>query len=330
MLEKKGSTKKRVGILRGGTGENYISSLEKGGEIISHIFENLSHKYRVFDILVDKKGVWHLNGVPVLPADLIHKVDVVWNISHPSLSIALNSLSITNVSLDSFSFALENSREMLREHLKQIGLPMSKHIILPVYQKDFDQSSPPLRQGYAGRARLRHGEADPIAQYAIKKAKEVFEKFSSPWIVRSFSLSNETGAHLAKTFPELVKAIEDGMEHQQSILVEEFIPGKVASVHSLPDFRGEDIYTFPPMNIFGGLSSAERRKLTDFARDLHKYLNVKHYLKSGFVINKRGKIYLLNINSTPDFKPNSYFSQTCEQVGVRIHQVIEHIIEKSL
>ena len=171
---------------------------------------------------------------------------------------------------------------------------------------------------------------DPIAQYAIKKAKEVFEKFSSPWIVRSFSLSNEMGAHLAKTFPELVEAIEGEMEHQQNILVEEFIPGKVASVHSLPGFRGEDVYTFPPMNVFGNLSSAERKKLTNLARDLHKHLNVKHYLKSSFVVNKRGKIYLLNINSTPDFKPNSYFSQTCESVGAKMHQAIEHILENEL
>ena len=58
---------KRVGILRGGplprrnelwpreggTGNDYYSSLEKGGEIISHIFENLGEKYKTFDILVD-------------------------------------------------------------------------------------------------------------------------------------------------------------------------------------------------------------------------------------------------------------------------------------
>ena len=48
------STKKRIGILRGGTGKYYASSLKKGGEIIFHISENLADKYKVFDILVDK------------------------------------------------------------------------------------------------------------------------------------------------------------------------------------------------------------------------------------------------------------------------------------
>ena len=31
----------RVGILRGGEGEHHFISLRKGGDIISHIFENI-------------------------------------------------------------------------------------------------------------------------------------------------------------------------------------------------------------------------------------------------------------------------------------------------
>ena len=90
--------KKRVGILRGGMGNQYTSSIRKGGDIISHIFENLSEKYKVVDILIDKEGVWHLNGIPTKPADLVRKIDVVWDTSeHPSSSITLDNFSIPNV-----------------------------------------------------------------------------------------------------------------------------------------------------------------------------------------------------------------------------------------
>jgi len=64
-------TKKRVGILRGGLKEHYSSSLRKGGEIISYISENLADKYKPYDILVDKDGKWHLNGVPIDPSKTI-------------------------------------------------------------------------------------------------------------------------------------------------------------------------------------------------------------------------------------------------------------------
>jgi len=299
---------KKVGILRGGTGKHYTSSLRKGGEIIAHIFENLSEKYKVIDILIDKDYVWHINGVPINPGDLIHKVDVIWNTSHPSLSNILDSLFIPNINTSFFSSALENSKDLLREHMKQIGIEMPRSIILPVYQKDFD---------------------GPRERYTIKKAKEIFEKFSAPWIVKSFTPDSNMGIHLAKTFPELVDAIEDGVKREKSILVEEFIVGKVASVHSVPKFRGQDIYTFPLGKAFGNFSVDEKEKLINLAKNLHQHIGGKHYLKSDFVVNPRGKIYLLQIESTPDLKIDSHFSQVCESVGAKMHHVIEHMLEQA-
>jgi len=146
------NSKKRVGVLRGGEGKHYASSLQKGGEIIAHIFENLGDKYKTFDILIDKEGKWHLNGKPIIPADLIHKVDVVWNTSHSNFSNILDNLSILNIGNGFFSFALQNNRDFLREHIKEIGLQIPKYLVSP------------------------------------KNAQEVFEKFPAPWIVK---FSNE-------------------------------------------------------------------------------------------------------------------------------------------
>ena len=297
---------KRVGILRGGAGENYESSLKKGGDIISYIFENLGDKYKPIDILVDKDYVWHMNGLPVSPSDLAQRVDVVWNTSHPSLSNILESLSIPNVGPSSFHSSLSSSKEMLREHMKKIGVAMPRHIILPLYQEDFD---------------------GPRERYSIKKAKEIFEKFGSPWIVRSLTLDESMGIHLARTFNELVAGIEDGVQHESSILVEEFITGKVVALHSVAGFRGEDVYTFPPVNVFGNISSDEKDKLVLLAKDLHNHIGAKHYLKSVFVLHPRGKVYLMHIDSMPNLKPNSHFLEVCESVGTKPHHVLEHILE---
>jgi D-alanine-D-alanine ligase len=177
---------------------------------------------------------------------------------------------------------------------------------LPLYQKDFD---------------------GPRENYVARKAKEVFEKFSSPWIVKSFTENTNMGIHLAKTFPELVDSIEDGVKHERSILVEEFIAGKVASVHSVPMFRGEDLYTFPLGNSFGIFSAEEKETLSKTAKDLYKHIGAKYYLKSDFVLTPRGKVYLLQIEEIPDLKINSHFSQVCESIGAKPHHVVEHILE---
>jgi len=172
----------------------------------------------------------------------------------------------------------------------------------------------------------------PRERYSIKKAKEIFEKFSSPWIIKSFTPDSGMAIHLAKTFPELVDAIEDGVRHEKSILVEEFITGKVASMHSVPNFRGEACYTFPLLNTLGtsGFSSGEKEKLANLVKNLHIHLGAKHYLKSDFVLNPRGKIYLLGVDFIPNLKQNSHLSQACEIVGAKTQNIIEHIIEQAM
>jgi len=275
----------KVGIVRGGSLKHYASSLEKGGHIISHIFENLSDKYKVVDILIDKNGVWHLNGIPIDPQNLVHKIDVIWDISHSSFSNIIENFSIPNISNSPFLRTLENNSDMLRRHIKDIGLNMPRSIISP------------------------------------KNAREVFEKFAAPWIVK---INNEI--KLVKTFDELTETLKN----EDDTVVEEFISGKVASIHSVPFFRNQDFYTFPIGNSFGSFTTSEKEKLSVLAKDLHYHIGANHYLKSDFVLNPRGKVYLLSIESIPDFHKDSHLSQVSESVGVKAHHIIDHIIGKAL
>ncbi|MEK7572266.1 MAG: hypothetical protein AAB493_00175 [Patescibacteria group bacterium] len=325
--------KKVIGVLRGGIWENYEKSLSEGGKIISHIFENLFHKWKPVDILVDKSGNWHLSGLPIKPAQLMNKVDVVWNFSHPSYSKTLLDFSIPNIEVNFFSKTLV-SREMLREHMKKIGINMPRAFIIPVYQKDFDE---------------------PLEEYAIKKAKEVFEKFASPWIIKPLAEDLNValpgslvglrprvglysrGIHIAKNFPELVSAIIDCIKHQKSILVEEFIFGKTASVHSVAGFRGENIYSFPPIENKNGVivspgkfSSIEKEKLTNLVKKIYHHINTSQYLKSDFILHPSGDIYLTHIEFYPNLDPDSCFFKSCESVGTKAHHIIEHILERAL
>jgi len=306
--------KKRVGILRGGQ-HDYENSLQKGGELILHITDKLGDKWQVFDIFIDKNNIWHLAGKEIKPALLMHKVDVVWNLAHPSFSNVLQSFSIPVIGHENFSNFIGESRALLEEHMKQIGVKMPKHLIIPVYQKDFD-ARPDERNHPFGR-----GEE---YKFVIKKAKEVHEKFSAPWIVQSLNKNSNMGIHVAETFPELERAIEDMVNHGESILVEEFISGKNAEMHSVSNFRGEDIYTFPA----GNFSKEEKEKLTYLAEDLHKLFHIKSYLNSQFVLHPKKGIYLTSVNFCPDLKNDSTFNESCISVGAKMHHVVEHMLEK--
>ncbi|MFA4975700.1 MAG: hypothetical protein WC839_03615 [Candidatus Paceibacterota bacterium] len=306
MLKKKEKNKIRVGILRGGAGKHYESSLEKGGDIISHIFENLSDKYKIVDILIDKNNVWHAGGVPIHPSDLLNKIDVAWNTLHNlNVSPILNNLAIPNIGNEYFLGALKNNNEILREHVKNIGIQMPRSILLSSYQEDFD---------------------GPKEQYISKKAKEILNKFSAPWIIKSFTTDSNMGIHLAKTFRELVDAITDGVNHNKSILVEEFILGKVISLHSVSGFRGEDVYVFLPLNF----SINEKEKISSIVKDLHTHLGVNHYLKSDFLLHPKLGFFLTNIDFSPDLRAESHFEQSCKYVGADIYHVVDHLLERAL
>jgi D-alanine-D-alanine ligase-like ATP-grasp enzyme len=182
---------------------------------------------------------------------------------------------------------------------------MPRHIVLPLYQEDFD---------------------GPREKYAIKKAKQIFEKFGAPWIIKSYTPDSNMGMHIAKTFPQLVDSIEDGVNHEKSIVIEEFIEGKPSAVHSIFGLRGEDVYIMPPSDF----NSLEKEKIIDIAKNLHQHLGAKHYLKFDFTLHPKRGIFLTNLDFIPDLRPGSHFDQSCESIGAKMHHVVEHILERAL
>ncbi len=295
----------RIGVLRGGT-DNYESSIKEGGDFISFVFDNMSSEYNTQDIFIDRDGVWHTNGLPTKPADIMHKVDVVWNFAEPSTASIIDSLSIPQINTSHFSSSLQNSREMLREHMKGAGISMPRSIILPAYQADLD---------------------GPRERYSIKKAKEVHEKFGAPWIVKSFTPNKNMGIHLAKTFGELTESIEDGLNQGNSILVEEFISGKPGAVHSLGGFRGEDVYVLP---LGKGFTQEEKEKISEVARILHNHTGAEHYLKADFTWHLQRGFFLNDIYFTPDLRPDSHLDQASASVGANMSHIIEHILKQAM
>ncbi len=291
--------------MRGGAGEEYESSIEKGGQFLEFIYDKLYPRWEPVDIFIDRNDVWHIRGMPVMPSDLAHRIDVAWNYSHPAFSQILNSFSIPHVSPPTFSSTISGERKMLEEHMRGIGVNMPRSLVFPIYQQDFD---------------------GPREEYAIKKAREVFEKFSPPWVVRSFAPNVNMAVHVTKTLDQLAGAIFEGVKNKTSILVEELIDGKVTAVHSVPGFRGESVYIFPSPNF----SAVENKKLGDFSKLLHEHLGDCNYLKSDIILHPKRGIYLLGLNFSPNLKSESHFDQSAQNVGARMHHVIEHILARTL
>src|SRR3989338_3678142 len=68
-----------ISVLPGGPSSEYNLSLKTGAAMLSALPEE---RYETRDILIDKKGLWHLRGIPMSPARALAQVDVVLNGLH--------------------------------------------------------------------------------------------------------------------------------------------------------------------------------------------------------------------------------------------------------
>ncbi|MES2416387.1 MAG: hypothetical protein V4504_01680 [Patescibacteria group bacterium] len=302
----------KVGVIRGGVSKEYDLSLESGGHILSHLRgEKLQHKYQAFDILIDKQGVWHMNGLPVNFKRLADAIDVAINALHGDygqdgeVQRILESYNIPYTGSNSLSSEFVYNKVLVKEHFQKIGIKTPQHIIIPAYQKDFD---------------------GPIEKYAQKKAREVFEKFSSPWIIKPLTTGSSLAIHVCKTLPELVRVFQLEEIANVSVIVEEMIVGKEAQISVVKNLRGKDLYASLP----GNFSTVEKKELERLATDMHSRFGLGHYSQSDFVISPKKGIYVLHISTLPTLAQNALIHTHLSAVGINTVEFIEHIIGLAL
>jgi D-alanine-D-alanine ligase len=334
----------KVGVVRGGPSSEYEVSLKTGGTVISHLLgDKLNQFYKPIDILIDKDGVWHKNGIPTTIESIFHSVDVIFNAMHGEygedgkIQQVFDQWQIPYTGSGAFPSAVGFNKALSKEQFNILGIKTPKHFLLPAYQEDID-AIPPLT-GQSARNK-----------YAEKKAHEILGKISPPWIVKPLSGGSSVGMRLCKSFPELEDAILSIVNLDSSILIEEFIQGKEATVGVIENFRGKNIYVLPPIEIrippkstffdyeakYGGksqeicpgnFSREEKEELEKMAELIHTGLNLSHYSRSDFIIHPKKGIYALEVNTLPGLTSESLIPKALNAVGSDLPEFIDHLIK---
>jgi D-alanine-D-alanine ligase len=327
----------KVGVIRGGISGEYEVSLASGAQVLSHLrSDKMNNKYTAIDIFIDRDGVWHINGIPISLDKVAQKVDVILNALHGDygedgkVQQLLEQWGIPYTGSGPLASALGYNKYLAKKEFEKLGIKTPKHILFPAYQEDFD---------------------GPENKYATKKAREVWGKFSPPWIVKPLTGGSSMGIHVCKTFQSLVDAFEVGMKEKVSVLVEEFINGKEATVGVIDNFRGKKVYTFPPIEVRvpkskvffdyeskykgelheiicpGNFTEKEKEELERLASLIHTGLDLSHYSRSDFIVHPKKGIYALEVNTLPGLTEESLMPKAIDAVGSSLPEFIEHIIK---
>ena len=171
-------------------------------------------------------------------------------------------------------------------------------------------------------------------------------------MVKPIASGSSVGVSIASSYDELFRAVATASDTSPHVLIEARIQGREASVPVCDDFRGEEYYAFPPIEIIppaqspffdygakysgetqeicpGRFSHAEIEMLQDAARRAHRALGARHYSRSDFIVTPRG-VYILEINTLPGLAPECLLPKSLAAVGATLPEFLDHVISLAI
>ncbi len=314
-------TRTIVGVLRGGTSNEYPLSLKTGAEMLRALPDE---RYDVRDILIDRTGLWHYRGQPATPARALAQLDVVLNALHGgvgedgTVQRILERAAVPYAGSRPQHAAAALNKIRAREILKMAGVRMPRALSFSIDN----------------------------GLNTAEMATAVFSLFPPPYVVKPQSDGASHGIVLVRTLNDLPDAIGDVIDEYGAALVEEYIRGEEVSVGIIENFRSEPLYVLPPAHVHkdtphlhhthhhDGLlrhsvpsrfSFEHKLSLADVARSAHRALGLLHFSRSDIILAPHG-IYLLEINSIPGLYPSATFPAMLESVGSSVREFLEHAI----
>lgn len=317
--------RKKVGVLRGGPSSEYEVSLKTGKSVL----DNLPDHYEGLDIFIDKEGTWHYLGAPIKPETLFKKVDVIFNALHG----AYGEDGTVQKLLDYFNVPYTGSTTLAS------AVGMNKVLTKKAY--------------------TNFGLKTPIHTLIIKgnnislEVARVFKTFPMPAVVKPHNSGSSVGVTVARTLPELENAVYKALDYSDTVVIEEFIPGKEATCGVVDDFRNESVYSLLPVEIRKPLSSAffdyeakyggqsqeicpgnftaeEKKIIQKMAREAHQALGLRHYSRSDFIIHPRRGVYILETNTLPGLTGESLLPKSLAAVGCSLPAFLDHLLKLAL
>lgn len=261
--------------------------------------KHLANTHNVLDIFIDKNGTWHIQGTPVLPHEAAQRVDVIFNALH---------------SFDKDAHHFLDYHSVPHTGANSLELAVINSRILAKQAFKTNAFKTPF-----------HREIKPGAS-----AIEIFRTFPMPAIVKYHTRPE---VHIAQTIVDLEKYLKT----DENIILEEYIPGTKVCVHVIENYRDQDIYVLPPVEIHpakhvvpSNLAHKIKDELISLGKKIHEFLSLKHYSKSDFIIHPKRGIYLIRTSSMPDVTDGSSLVDALHSVGGNVPHFVNHLVDMAL
>ena len=302
----------RVGVLRGGTNNQYTDSLANGAYVLRNLPRDM---YEPVDLFIDTDGVWYHAGLPLNYDKLKQRVDVIWNALYGfygadgQVQQLLENLGIPYTGSGPFVSALAMNKKMMKDHLSLSGAMTPQGLYIENWGDENRDET------------------------AMAVTQVIAEKYSPPWIVEPIHLHQSSGAIRANNKDELFENLCNAFDLSIPVLIEQEVFGTELSVVVVPGFRNKSVYTFLPMYADGGIHKShahENERIQNVISDLHEKLNLGQYSKFTCVIDKKGNVSVKGIETQPAFHPGSPLHHALSELGITFPEFANHLISGAM
>ncbi len=316
---------KRVAVLRGGISDEYNVSLQTGKEVLMAL-EQLGYPHK--DIIITKQGEWLDSGFIRQPDKALLAVDLVFIALHGAygedgqIQNFLRKINIPFTGSDSLASALAFNKNLAKQIAVKHGIKTPKH--KKITRDDFNNLSGADLEWY-------------------------FKQIGDLLIIKPISGGSSIGVEVVEEVEELHSKLKEILSKYDNLMLEEYITGKETTVGILDNFRNQNNYVLPEVEIIppdddnffsykskyngttmeivpGRFSQAEKKLLAENAQTIHNAINCRSYSRSDFIINDKG-IHFLEINTLPGLTKESLFPKAAAAVGIDFPDLIQHLIE---
>lgn len=190
---------------------------------------------------------------------------------------------------------------------------------------------------------IRRGHEDMVSD------DEVEERIGMPCFVKPATDGSSFGVSKVKNKDQLAPAIRKAMMESDEVMVETFLEGTeitsgmyktaektvifpITEVVTFNEFFDYDakyngqVREITPARI--PEETAERvRKITNHIYDI---LHCNGIIRVDYIISKEGKIFMLEVNTTPGMTPTSFIPQQVKAAGLTMTDVLTDIVENQI
>jgi D-alanine-D-alanine ligase len=335
--------KKKVAILYGGRSVEHAVSVNSARNIFEFLDKS---KFEPLPIGISKSGQWFLTegvskdiqkgqtlglslnaGKPVF---LLEKsgekfsVDILFPVLHGtdgedgSIQGLIKAMDLPMVGTGVLGSSLSMNKIVAKRLMREAGLPVTDFVT------------------------FRYDEKEKISFTALSK------KLGLPFMVKAASLGSSVGVAKVKSKKDFAAAVEEAFKYDDEMLAEQYVTGRELECAVLGNSPPEasqpgeivisknyEFYTFDAkyvdpeavrIDVPAKLPKATAEKIRKASVKAYEVLHCKDFSRIDLFLDKKGNIYINEINTIPGFTNSSMYPMMWKERGVSFAELITRLL----